>query len=352
MQKRSVVFRSNGGPQVGNGHIIRCLALAQELRLRGWLTFLAAPKLTFSTIPQARNFDQCIHLISDVDEAQRIADAIPKTVDLLVVDDYTLDIRLEEPCRAWARKILVLDDLANRHHDADLIVDSRPQSGTPYHSLAPKHCTVLLGPKWALLRPEFSIKREATLKRRQLGAPVQRILIAIGGADGRNLTPLLISAAIAATAEQSVHLDVILGGHAASLATVREMQRRRPHSFALHVDTDRVASLMSKADVAIGACGGGSWERCTMGLPTIGIITANNQKSVAASLSEAGAIELIGEWPEVTEARIETAITSLLDDPRRRQDISAASSVLCDGKGAFRLSAVLDRIEVKRGLHD
>ena len=281
---RLVVFRANGGPGIGNGHIIRCLALAQGLRSRGWSTALAASDVTYLSMPQAGKFDRTIHLNIGMNEVQRLEEATAGKADLLVVDDYAQDIQFEKSCRIWARKILVIDDLANRHHDADYIVDPGTQSVTSYDSLVPRHCQRLLGPKWALLRPEFSVERRTVLGRRQLVAPVRRILIAVGGADGRNLTPLLISATVAATSGMDVNLDVILGGHARSLATVGEMRRQGSTSFNLHIDTDRVASLMSSADVAIGACGVGSWERCALGLPTIGIIVANNQKTVAAAL--------------------------------------------------------------------
>ncbi|MFP6714752.1 MAG: UDP-2,4-diacetamido-2,4,6-trideoxy-beta-L-altropyranose hydrolase [Alphaproteobacteria bacterium] len=346
------MFRANGGPGVGNGHIIRCLALAQGLSSLGWSTMLAASEVTFSTMPQASEFDRMIHLDANMDEVKRLAGVIEGKADLLVIDDYAQDIQFEESCRIWARKILVIDDLANRHHDADYIVDPGTQSVTSYDSLVPRHCQRLLGPKWVLLRPEFSVERRTVLGRRQLVAPVRRILIAIGGADGRNLTPSLISAATAATAGLNVSLDVILGGYASSLAAVREMQQQEPASFDLHVDTDKVASLMSSADVAIGACGVGSWERCAMGLPTIGIITAENQKPLASVLYEAGAIDLIGESAEATEAGIEAAITSLLNNPHVRQTMSAAASELCDGGGIYRLSAVLDGTKIRQDLHD
>ena len=351
-QNRLAVFVANGGPSLGNGHIIRCLALAQELSHRGWSTTLAASPVTFSSVPQAGNFDRAINFSGNTNESQRLAEAIGSKADLLVVDDYARDIKFEKSCRAWAREILVIDDLANRHHDADYIVDSGLQSMKSYDSLIPHYCQRLLGPKWALLRPEFSVERQTLLGRRQLSAPVRRILIAIGGADGRNLTPSLISATITATSGLNVDLDVILGGHASCLTTVREMQLQASTHFDLHVDTDRVATLMSAADMAIGACGVGSWERCTMGLPAIGIVTAANQKPLATALHEAGAIDLIGEWTEVTEARIEAAITSLLGSPHQRRSMSAAAAVLSDGGGIFRLSAVLDGTEITQALND
>ena len=103
---------------------------------------------------------------------------------------------------------------------------------------------------------------------------------------------------------------------------------------------------MSSADVAIGACGVGSWERCALGLPTIGVITAENQKPAAAILSKAGAAHIIGEWTETTETQVETAIASLLNNSDARQTMSVAASELCDGEGIYRLSTVLDGTEI------
>ena len=108
---------------------------------------------------------------------------------------------------------------------------------------------------------------------------------------------------------------------------------------------------MSNADIAVGACGTGSWERCTMGLPTIGIITADNQKALAGALRKAGAMELLGTWSETQEAELETAITSLLNNPEKRHAMSAAAASICDGAGAFRLSTLMDSMNRRRVLH-
>ena len=346
------MFRADGGPGIGNGHIIRCLALAQQLNELGWSTMLAASKATFSAVPQAKQFDRMLILESNVDEVEPLAVATKGKADLLVIDHYTQNILFEESCRRWANKILVIDDLVNRRYDADYILNCSSQSFTPYEPLVPAHCHCMLGPKWALLRPEFYVERQAALTRRQRDTKVRRILIAVGGADGRNLTPLLISAAKSATAGLNVSLDVILGGHARSLNTVRGMQQEKPASFALYVDTDKVASLMGIADIAIGACGVSSWERCAMGLPTISIIAAENQKPAANFLSRAGAITLIGEQSETTKARIKSATVSLLNNQQMRLAMGVAASKVCDGGGVYRLGALLDGIDTKRDSHD
>lgn len=344
-----VVFRASGGPGIGNGHIMRCLSLAQGLHEHGWFSLLAAPEKMFSAVPQAHKFDRTLPLANSVDEVQKLSEAVTGEAELLVVDDYALDIQFEKPCRAWARKILVIDDLANRHHDADYIVDSAAKSASSYKSLVPRHCQCFIGPEWALLRPEFGVNRQAILRKRQDHATVKRILIGIGGADGRNLTPMLISATMSATAGQQVHIDVVLGGRARSLGTVQKMQQRKPTSFDLHIDTNKVAFLMSTADIAIGACGVGSWERCAMGLPTIGLITADNQNVLAAILTKAGAANVLGKWTKATEARVEAALASLLNNRITRQNMSLAASKLCDGRGTYRLSSVLNETQSKTG---
>ena len=110
-----------------------------------------------------------------------------------------------------------------------------------------------------------------------------------------------------------------------------------------------MASLMVEADFAVGAVGTTSWERCCLGLPTLAVTTADNQRQIARSLAVAGAVEVVGDAGEVTADALAARIAALSDDPSRRRAMAHAAAALCDGQGAARVVGVLTRKIIRRG---
>ena len=316
------VFRCDASASIGGGHLRRCLTLAGALTAKGWQVAFAVGGETLSATPT--ELPDLLGWIvlngSGRDEPGQIAEALGRQdVDLLVVDHYGLDQVFERSCRGFARRIAVIDDLADRSHDADLLLDQTFGRGErDYLGLVPEGCAVLCGSRYALLRPAFAGIRESAVARRRAGGPVRRVLIAMGAADAADLSSAAISArgrGFRSGSAGLLALDVVLGRGAPHLDAVRRRLSQLP-AWSIHVDASAssMARLMASADLAIGAAGTSSWERCCLGLPSVVVVAADNQAKIAAELAAAGACEVVGA---ATPEDIAAAIETLCRDDRR-----------------------------------
>jgi UDP-2,4-diacetamido-2,4,6-trideoxy-beta-L-altropyranose hydrolase len=274
------------------------------------------------------------------DEPARMAKAFGDTWDLLVVDHYRRDARFETACRRWAERILAIDDLADRRHDADLLLDQTfGRTHADYAALAPPYCRVLAGARYALVRPAFAARRHATLARREQARPLARILVAVGATDSGNVTGIVLRGI--RESGLSAEVDVVLGAGAPHLAAVATVAATMPQPTRVHIDCEHMAELMAAADIAVGTGGTTSWERCCLGLPSVLIVTADNQALIAERLAAAGACTPIGRHRDITPAMVTDSIAVLTNDAGRRRAMARAAAAICDGRGAKRLLAEL-----------
>ena len=256
--------------------------------------------------------------------------------DWLIVDHYLLNARWHSAGRSFADQLLVIDDLANRPCDCDILLDQTyGRSAADYRELVPDGARILAGATYALLRPEFARERPAALDRRKVGGPVRRILVSMGIADPDGITARVAEQVLAAASECAI--DVVAGAHAISLEHVRELAGG--HSRILvHVDSEQMAELMRDADVAIGAAGMTSWERCCLGLPSIVLVLADNQRAGAEALAASDAALVTRHADEVS-----AELGRLLNDADAVARMSAAAFAISDGLGTSRvLGAMLD----------
>ena len=265
----------------------------------------------------------------------------PAGIDLLIVDHYELDERFESACRPWARAILVIDDLANRRHDADFLLDQTlGRSPLSYAHLLPAQAQFLLGPDHALLRPQFAAARDRALARRG-AVHLGTVLVSTGATDPIGLTGRVLTAL--ARSQLALDVDVVVGP---GDATAEELLRHSEGILGevrIHRTVADMASLMISADLAIGACGVTSWERCCLGLPTIAILTADNQAMVAKHLADAGAIQYLGDERDLDLAELASALRGLATDPQRLAAMSTRAAAICDGSGVDRVVATVER---------
>jgi UDP-2,4-diacetamido-2,4,6-trideoxy-beta-L-altropyranose hydrolase len=255
--------------------------------------------------------------------------------DWLVVDHYALDMHWETELHGLYGKLLVIDDLADRAHSCDLLLDQNlGRQASDYAHFVPMHCTVLAGPQYALLRPEFAALREYSLKRRE--APVlKRLLITMGGVDQPNATGQVLEALKASSLLEACHITVVMGSQAPWLSQVREVAANMPWPTEVRVDINDMAQVMAESDLAIGAAGGTSWERCCLGLPTLMVVLAENQWGGAQALQAVGAARLIGDAGSIS-MRLTSGLSSALADCSLTEMTRDASSVT-DGKGVMRV---------------
>jgi UDP-2,4-diacetamido-2,4,6-trideoxy-beta-L-altropyranose hydrolase len=340
------VLRCDASPSIGAGHVTRCLALAEALLETGWRVALAVGPETAATAPGLAGEFELQELNGrEATEAADLGDRFPGGVDLLVVDHYQRDARFERACRAWARRILVLDDATGRSHDCDLLLDAAAPDAIAYKGLIPTHARALVGPSFALMRRAFVTKREAALKRRD-GRPVGAILVSFGATDPSNATPVAL-AALERFADD-ISITVAMSARAPHVDDVRRRLRGRTQ---LALDAD-MAQLMTDADLAIGAGGASSYERAVLGLPTIIAMSADNQRNVCASLIDAGAAMDGGEFDHGLALRLAGLISALLADPAARIRMAENAAGLVDGRGSRRLlMAIAGEIKLRDGGH-
>lgn len=345
---------------MGTGHLRRCLTLADALRARGVRStfvmrrhdnFLEAMTLgehSLAMLPPGvpagdRGGSHAEWLGAGwEDDAEQTLAALGGEVDLLVVDHYALDARWEHRLRPQVGRLLVIDDLADRQHACDLLLDATPRDPGDYAALVAPETELLVGPRYALLRPEFAARRELGRQRKQ----IERILVSFGGSDPADFTGRTLR--VLAGVPHPPHVDVVLTRGAPHLDAVRTLAVNLP-GCRLHVDTEQMADLMEAADLAIGAGGTTSWERLCLGLPAIVTPIADNQLGVVEALRAYGAAIEVPAGRDY-ERRLGEALGFLAGQPGVIADMSCRAAATVDGRGANRVAARLTTpvLEVRR----
>lgn len=316
---------------------MRCLALAEAMRRDGAECLFVCGAETPETVPALAASGFPARLVDAAgDPAAWIGDFGADAFDIAVVDSYALDALFETLLRGTAPTIVAIDDLADRPHDCDILLDQTfGRRASDYCGLLPAGATVLCGPDYALLRPEFMALRQASLDRRRSQPAVGRILVALGMTDVGSVTREVVGVLLDAAVD--AHLDVAVGQGAPSLEALKRMAPASGR-VTLHVATPRMAELMAQADLAIGAAGTSSWERCCLGLPTLMLTLADNQRLVAEQLAVAGACRRVRR-DQV--ALLPAMIEDLGRDPGALARMIECAAAVCDGGGVPRVLAAV-----------
>jgi len=358
---RKIAFRADASKQIGTGHFMRCLSLADELKKQGaQICFLSRNlplhlsdmlnargmeyrPLKLCATPQAANklsYSNWLDISQIQDAHESIKVLANQFWDWIVVDHYALDRRWESAVRPCANRVMVIDDLADRAHDCDVLLDQNYSEDmhVRYDSKVPKSCQNLLGPRYALLRNEFSALHNETMVR---SGDVRRVLVFFGGVDAKNYTTSAIAALT--LLNRSLSVDVVIGQDHPNLNQV--MADCANHGFECHVQTEFIARLMSQADIAIGGGGTATWERCCLGLPTIVFCMADNQRKLISEAAELGLLFAPLTTSNLVQS-IKMHMHSLMDMPSLLRRTSLAGMSLVDGKGAQRVVNAMEIGEI------
>lgn len=348
-----VLVRVDGSEHIGGGHVMRCLTLADALSHAGASITFVSGVLTEDLARRIVARGYALHRLCDTPQtesadapvwdsqrqkhdAEATLEHVGARVDGIVIDHYRLDAFWQKRLTSHTQWLLAIDDLANRKHVASVVVDQGfGRRAQDYAGLVPADCNILAGARFAMLRPEFAALRSESLARRARSASVQRILVSLGATDVGGHSEAAVRTALAVSAEVTV--DCVLGGNAPSLAAVQALAAREPR-LAVHVDSNDLATLMSRADVAIGAGGTSTWERCCLGLPTATLVVADNQRRGTEALAVHGATLLV-DTPDALTA----AVRVLANDAELRQRMTHIGSAVTDGRGVERVTAALQR---------
>ncbi len=270
-----------------------------------------------------QNYDDDLEWQSDASTLEAAVQAeLDEKVDWLVVDHYGLDARWERRVRSIAKRVMVIDDLADRSHDADVLLDQNlhPAPGERYGGKLPPGCRTFFGPPYALLRDEFY---EVARTRRIRGGALSRVLIAFGGADVANDTLVALSALIDADLP-GVSIDVVVGP-VNPHRSILEATARLGRDVRVHFSPPQIAQLLDSADLAIGAGGISTWERCVLGVPSITLACADNQREQLESLNSAGCVVNLGSSNRVRADDIAAAVLDFRRSPELLRKMSEAA---------------------------
>lgn len=339
-----ILFRADGNAEIGSGHLRRCLSLAEQLRSWGHecVFVCAAAERSFNRLVGDAGF-QLIELAppeGSERSAQRDAEEVIAAVgacgpfDVAVVDHYRLDRPWQREIRSIAGRIAVIDDLADRPHDCDLLLDPAPGDSQRYAGLVPPSCLTLLGPRYALLRPEFAELRKRGSER---SGTVERVLISFGGADADNFTGRAIDAVRSAL--PAARIDATSSRAAPHREQLEELARADAN-LSLHVDAANMGELMAAADLAVGAGGSTSWERACLGLPSIVAVVADNQQDTVRALEALGCAIAVGA-EAAFGVELERLVACLATSPGLLRLMSSAGAAVVDGRGAARVASLL-----------
>ncbi len=356
------MIRTDASIEIGSGHLSRCLNLAATLRNRGGRVIFAcreSPDGLFK-LPHIRNFE----LIAigggersgkssgwtwrvDADHTKAAIAQIGQVPDWLIVDHYDLDARWEDDVRSSTTRLMVIDDLANRAHSCDLLLDQNwvDEMEVRYDGLTPAHCEQLLGPRFALIDKKFAAARE-TLRSRD--GDMTRLMVFFGGGDPGNVTGKAIDA-IVGLDTRGLEVDVVVGGANPHAESIRSRCAELP-GVHFHQQVDDMAALYANADLALGAGGVSMWERCCLGLPSLVITIATNQCASVTKMANAGNVIYLGTESEVTATTIGSALRVYMSNPWLLRSLAESSIGLVDGRGSERVARKLlpNRIRVRR----
>lgn len=278
----------------------------------------------------------------ELDAAQTAAILADLKPDWLITDHYALDARWEQRMQPYCRRRMVIDDLADRMHDCDLVLDQNlGRSPQHYQTLVPAKCEVLTGPRYALLRPEFAALRDYSLARRRV-PQLRRLLVTMGGVDKDNVTDAILKALTKCSLPASCRITVVMGQHAPWLNKVREQTQLQPWATDVLVNVTDMARLMAESDLAIGAAGSTSWERCCLGLPTILVVLAANQEAIAGALEDVRAAKRIAVSHLGED--LGAIIAAMTAGSQALVETSAAAAHVTDGLGTAYVAETLFRL--------
>lgn len=357
-----VAFRVDASLQIGSGHVMRCLTLAGQLRFRGAEILFICRELpgNLNDLISAKGFELCrlpmptgqsmnldwnrhaswleVSWQQDADETRDCIQGKLGGCNWLIADHYALERCWHEKLRFVAEKIMVIDDLADRAYDCDVLLDQNlyGNEDVRYPKLVIPSCAVLTGPKYALLRPEFA---EVRKQLRSRNGEVRRLLVFYGGSDVSNETTKALDA-IRRAQLKDVEVDVVVGSGNPNRNQIESLCATLPN-VCFHCQVENMADLMSSADIML--CGGGTttWERCSLGLPGLVVAISENQEEVADNCARQGLSIYLGRASAVSAEKLAETLKVLCSSPQLLQMFSLQELATVDAMGAQRVAGVL-----------
>lgn len=358
----NVLIRVDASIEMGSGHVMRCLTLAKVLKQKGVeVGFICREHegnlnerieqqgFLVYRLRLAMNLNEGTNLSGreklygtkwlgatqeeDAKHCKPILEGVKP--DWLIVDHYAIDHIWQNLLKKSYKKLMVIDDLADRKHQCNLLLDQTyGRKLEDYIAFVPQSCHLILGSQYALLRPEFAEWREYSLKRR-VTPKLRKLLITMGGVDNNNMTGKIMSVLKTCDLPEGIELTVVMGELAPHSNAIKKQAKAMPYKTDVKINVDNMAELMANSDLAIAAAGATTWERCCLGLPSIQIVIADNQKVIAELINKAE-VALCIEKQQVAQLR-----SQMTEVTKQFKHLIENSANVSDGMGALRVSKYL-----------
>lgn len=338
----ALVIRADASVAIGTGHVMRCLALAQAWQDAGGRAVFAVAEVPPAI--RARLVAESCEIVTvsatagtTEDAGQTIALAQKLQSTWIVVDGYQFNADYQRALKAAGLKVLFIDDYGHAPpYSADIVLNQNVCASAELYVDRETQTRLLLGPRYCLLRREFAAWRGW---KRKIASTGRRVLVTLGGSDPDNVTENVVRAIWAASEFEAT---VVVGGSNPHLRKLRELVRDPTSRVRLVENISNMPELIGWADIAVAGAGTTSLEVCFLGLPALLVVLADNQRLVAEELSRRGVAVNLGEGA-ATEAHILAGqLTKLAASPETRKAMSERAQELVDGRGAERVTAILD----------
>ena len=349
----NIVFRVDASIRIGSGHVMRCLTLANALQKAGHcvlficrdypgslIEFISQQQfdvialpfdmgMAYTQQPISDNYQQWLWVSAQVDVEETVAHLKCRKIDWMIVDHYALSDIWEKQIRPYVKHMMVIDDLANRVHQCDILLDQNYyiDLDTRYDPYVPAHCTRLLGPTYALIRADFlKLHADREKQGKHLLSDIHQILIFMGGVDLENMTLRILKYFQAHGLLLKYQLNVVLGVANPNETSVKNFCEMNP-SVSYHVAPREFNALIASADLIIGAGGSSVYERCLAGVPSCVFSLADNQKKICEDVAKFGAHVFVENIEQLS-----TVLSSLTKE-RRQKIIDACAKLFAHYEG-------------------
>lgn len=375
LQQPWFLIRADAAVNIGSGHVMRCLALAEwakqygihcvlltrntQADLNNKLIELGVTALCLTVEPELHRAIPYQHShwldISEATDAKLSSQVIQQQTDefgcaplFIMLDHYALAAPWENQMANYA-PVLCIDDLSDRPHQCQWLVDQTyGKTSDDYRYLTPSKCTTWIGAEYSLLRPEFKQTRSHLQRHAPNAGEKLRLLITLGGVDEHNVTMQVLELLAQAHLLVKLSITLVLGAANPHRAVLAEYCQQLDADIQLLVNTSDMATLMAQHDVCIGAAGSTVWERCALGMPTLMLVLAENQETIAQNIAAAGAAINLGRIELVTVERLADELCRLHNDKQHYLSMAEHAIAVCDGMGCERvLMAIFEQIKFR-----
>ena len=318
MSNKKIIFFCEASLKIGTGHVMRCLTITNMLKNKNYECVFISSLTSTNLIPQLNNF-------TTISPDNFIKN--PINCDLIIIDNYKIDYNFEKKLRNFTKKIMVIDDLFNRKHDCDILLDQNlGVKKIFYKNLINKDCKTLLGTKYAILRPEFLEYRKKIFHKRKLTKNINKLLINFGGSDVKNYS--LKALKMVEKSSFKGEINVVLGFQCPNLESIKKLSKISKNKINI-LQQANMAQMIFEADIAIAAGGSSTWERCCLGLPTYMIKIADNQSRIFEELGQKISFE-----------------NFLIEVTKNYNDLAKKTARYVDGRGLIRTIKFLEKSKI------